>query len=100
MKVGQSRAGAPKELKDIGDVGQSKSRQARTDRFTSDPATQVPGATPYICVGGPVVVGRGNRRMVPMPQLPGFLEQPCRVGRIRRGDKRERSSERVYHLLV
>src|ERR1700682_5456963 len=100
VQIGQGRTRATKELKYVWNVAESKSGQARTNGFASYPSAQIPGTAPNIRVRSPVVVRRRNRRMAAMPQLSGFLEQPGGVGRVGRGDQRERSSERIDHFLI
>ena len=77
----------------------AEAENAGADRFACHPAAQISGATTAPLMLLPVVIGGGHRRMIVVSERARLGKQPRLMGRIWRGNERERTSERVDDLL-
>lgn len=77
-----------------------KPRKMRSCGFTRHPSSQVSRSTPGVPFPRPVVISGGNRRMIPVGEMPRFRHEPVLVPRVWYSHERKGSTKSVDYLLV
>src|SRR5688572_20792099 len=100
MQVCERGTGGTQQLQHGWNRLATQAARARSTRFCRQPAPQVTRSATRLSIDGPVVIRRGNRRMVAMREISRLFREPSCVRWIGRGHQRQRSPERVDDLLV